>query len=505
VDGDGTSSYGDRWVFNDWLGQGGSLEKALFDAKTDGKVLDLSAFFTSGAAALSPESPLLSASSSAGLTPAVGGGGVAAAAAGGGCPTTALILAPFGAPTTPGSLFSTCRSEYDNPTGFAFDANQKLWASTQGVSSGTGFGVTRVSLSDSPPNATNGSCPISPTLIDLLAGTVEAEDVTLRVEAGGNIDVLVSEPALDAIHRFDETLQCVELDPLTPRTDGGPAIDRPFGLAVLPAGTPGIFGPVGSPVFSENRPFSPLTPARLRRAAIAGICAGTTGNTVTNIFLLAVGLPLSVAVGSFNGAGVFGIYYISGAQVRRVRAAGAALTDELFVNLGAAAPRSLEFDPISGDLFVSENSLTPGADSIFRINAAGTVRTFGTGFTQPNGMAFHPSGVMLVSEDTSVLVVGGWRNLFLRGDANGDGAVNLSDILKIRDWAFLGLAPPACFDGADANDDSLVNGSDMSFLSNFLFLGGSPPPPPGPTSCGRDPSPDLLDCITNAGAGCPIP
>jgi hypothetical protein len=120
-------------------------------------------------------------------------------------------------------------------------------------------------------------------------------------------------------------------------------------------------------------------------------------------------------------------------------------------------------------------------------------------------MAFHPSGVMLVSEDTSVLVVGGWRNLFLRGDANGDGAVNLADAQRIFGWLFQGFPVPSCLDGADVNDDSRINIADSSFLLNFLFQGGPPPPAPGPTVCGRDPTGDLLDCVTSTGAGCPIP
>jgi hypothetical protein len=71
----------------------------------------------------------------------------------------------------------------------------------------------------------------------------------------------------------------------------------------------------------------------------------------------------------------------------------------------------------------------------------GGVRLFGKNFNKPNGVAFHPSGVMLVAEEApepgkgNVLAVGGWRNLFRRGDANGDGIVNITDGIKIANWA----------------------------------------------------------------------
>lgn len=41
VPGDGKSTYGDQYVFNDWLARGGSIEAALADAKIDSGILDL--------------------------------------------------------------------------------------------------------------------------------------------------------------------------------------------------------------------------------------------------------------------------------------------------------------------------------------------------------------------------------------------------------------------------------------------------------------------------------
>jgi hypothetical protein len=88
---------------------------------------------------------------------------------------------------------------------------------------------------------------------------------------------------------------------------------------------------------------------------------------------------------------------------------------------------------------------------------------------------------------------------FIRGDANGDGVVNPSDINFIGNYLFSGGPAPACLDSADANDDELVNISDMSWLSTWLFLesGGTlqwiQPPYP---ECGVDPFGFELFCST---------
>src|SRR5690606_15859817 len=47
VDGDGVSTYGDRFVFNHWLELGGNLGQALVEARVAGALLDLSEFFAS--------------------------------------------------------------------------------------------------------------------------------------------------------------------------------------------------------------------------------------------------------------------------------------------------------------------------------------------------------------------------------------------------------------------------------------------------------------------------
>jgi len=65
---------------------------------------------------------------------------------------------------------------------------------------------------------------------------------------------------------------------------------------------------------------------------------------------------------------------------------------------------------------------------------------------------------------------------FIRGDANGDGFVNGSDVVYLINYLFIGGPPPAPLPAGDANDDGFVNISDVVYLINYLFQGGPPPP-----------------------------
>jgi spore coat protein CotH len=82
---------------------------------------------------------------------------------------------------------------------------------------------------------------------------------------------------------------------------------------------------------------------------------------------------------------------------------------------------------------------------------------------------------------------------FVRGDANGDLATNLTDGIRILQVLFQGAAQPPCFDALDANDDGDLTVSDPVYLLQHLFRSGPALPPPYPTE-GSDPTPDGLDC-----------
>jgi len=81
---------------------------------------------------------------------------------------------------------------------------------------------------------------------------------------------------------------------------------------------------------------------------------------------------------------------------------------------------------------------------------------------------------------------------FIRGDANADGRIDVSDAVALLVHLFLGR-PLACEKAGDSNDSGTLDIADAVYLLSYLFAGGPPPVSPFP-SCGQDPSPDDLTC-----------
>jgi hypothetical protein len=86
--------------------------------------------------------------------------------------------------------------------------------------------------------------------------------------------------------------------------------------------------------------------------------------------------------------------------------------------------------------------------------------------------------------------------LFIRGDCNDDGEVDISDAVFSLGALFLGDGDPDCEDACDANDDGTVDISDAIATLGALFLGNGTIPPPGVNECGVDPTDDEIGCTT---------
>jgi len=89
---------------------------------------------------------------------------------------------------------------------------------------------------------------------------------------------------------------------------------------------------------------------------------------------------------------------------------------------------------------------------------------------------------------------------FLRGDANSDALLQISDSIAILDWLFSGGTPVRCQAAADPDGNSEVNLTDAIYLLNHLFLGGSEPVSPFP-ACGAGTSSLSCDGPTACGSG----
>ena len=80
--------------------------------------------------------------------------------------------------------------------------------------------------------------------------------------------------------------------------------------------------------------------------------------------------------------------------------------------------------------------------------------------------------------------IGPWSNVedvvvletFIRGDANGDGKVDVVDVVYLINYLFDEGSAPVPFEAGDANSDGKVNVDDIVYLINYLFSGGGPPP-----------------------------
>ena len=94
-------------------------------------------------------------------------------------------------------------------------------------------------------------------------------------------------------------------------------------------------------------------------------------------------------------------------------------------------------------------------------------------------------------EDGSITVI---RDVpFLRGDAFKDGKINITDPIRIINFALLQIQGVPCQKAADANDDGRVDLADVLTILFYLFRGTEIIAAPFP-EVGFDPTPDLLSC-----------
>lgn len=71
-------------------------------------------------------------------------------------------------------------------------------------------------------------------------------------------------------------------------------------------------------------------------------------------------------------------------------------------------------------------------------------------------------------------------HLFMRGDVDDSGTINITDVNNICSCVFYLEHCPSNLDAVDANDDGQLDISDANYLSMYAFQGGLAPPPPFP-------------------------
>jgi hypothetical protein len=63
---------------------------------------------------------------------------------------------------------------------------------------------------------------------------------------------------------------------------------------------------------------------------------------------------------------------------------------------------------------------------------------------------------------------------FIPGDVNGDGSVNVGDVVVLVDYLYRNGPPPQPPEAGDTNCDGYVNVGDVVYLVDYLYRGGSP-------------------------------
>jgi len=63
----------------------------------------------------------------------------------------------------------------------------------------------------------------------------------------------------------------------------------------------------------------------------------------------------------------------------------------------------------------------------------------------------------------------------IRGDADDDGSLNITDAVFLVDFIFFSGPPPPCFEEGDVNGDAAISVADAVHLVQYIFFGGPPP------------------------------
>ena len=130
---------------------------------------------------------------------------------------------------------------------------------------------------------------------------------------------------------------------------------------------------------------------------------------------------------------------------------------------------------------------TPAGD--YPIELRNDLGTFENLLVREDGISLFPDrtdGILSVTDAPPAPV-------FLRGDVNGSGTLDISDQSFLTLYLNGASPPPGCLDAADVDDSGTLDNDDVLYLLNYLFNASSPPPAPFP-EIGPDPTPDGIDC-----------
>ena len=149
-------------------------------------------------------------------------------------------------------------------------------------------------------------------------------------------------------------------------------------------------------------------------------------------------------------------------------------------------------DDISGAILEVDYEISEEAES------GDTVLNLESVSLNENGLELNPVPREDPNDETDGrLTIEATGPLFVRGDVDSSGSVELTDGVFLFNFLFIGGPGPSCRAAADASQQGNVNLSSGVYILNFLFLGGPPPLAPYP-DCGTNSveSDSILGCVS---------
>ncbi|KAF0243157.1 MAG: APHP domain-containing [Planctomycetota bacterium] len=213
--------------------------------------------------------------------------------------------------------------------------------------------------------------------------------------------------------------------------------------------------PQGVLEYDVRAPSSPLL-VRTLEAGRLTISAAVKGDTLFTV------IP---------GDGVVAVRLASGERLSRLRANDVRRIRAIGEFLVADSGAVLGFDG-STLTFLGKPPFTESLLRVGEFQGWTVVADQGLKFFSPSGVTYR----------------------FVRGDANADGRVDTSDLVRILDVLYSGGTFAGLHDAFDVNDDGFTDVSDVVTLAGYLYQGGAPPPAPFPSE-GIDPTPDGLGYV----------
>jgi len=200
--------------------------------------------------------------------------------------------------------------------------------------------------------------------------------------------------------------------------------------------------------------------------------------------------------------GLRGVYRLSGTELTELALSAAGTEPRL---LFQSVDHALVVVPGKGVLSIYPSGVTwlstlgpdgaSGAEDLARgFVAFGPLTLDGqTGFRLVDLATGSESWLAEAQAGSEILALARPAPLFVRGDVNADGSVDIADPIGTLLYLYAGAHGVTCLDAADADDDGTISITDPIHTLQYLFLTGASLPPPAGAP-GPDPTPDALSC-----------